>query len=116
MAGTPTLVLHLKSASSNDSLREHVETRIEALSNEFPEVTRFEITLSEEATGYTAHARVTGKNTEVAPHAAGAPEPRPALDALLDKIQRQLRRAHDKRIFSQRRNAQRDPPKRKTQP
>ena len=111
MAGT--LVLHLKDASSNDPLREHVEQRIEALSNEFPEVTRFEITLSEDAAGYTAHARVTGKNTEVAPHTAGAAKPRPALDSLLHKIERQLRRAHDKRIFSQRREAQRDPPKRK---
>ena len=33
---------------------------------------------------------------------------------LVDKVEKQLRRHHDKRIFSQRRDAQRDPPKRKT--
>jgi ribosomal subunit interface protein len=113
MTGNPILVLNLKESSSNDALREHVEQRIAELGNEFPEVTRIEITLSEDGASYTAHGRVTGKNTEVAPHATGAPEPRPALDALLDKIERQLRRAHDKRIFAQRREAQRDPPKRK---
>jgi ribosome-associated translation inhibitor RaiA len=32
---------------------------------------------------------------------------------VLDKIERQLRKVHDKRIFSLRREAQRDPPKRR---
>jgi ribosomal subunit interface protein len=108
-------VLHLKDASSDQALRDHVEKRLDQLEAEFPEVTRFEITLGEDGAGYTAHARVTGKSTEVTPHSAIAPEPRPALDSLLEKIERQLRRAHDKRIFSQRREAQRDPPKRKPQ-
>jgi ribosome-associated translation inhibitor RaiA len=36
----------------------------------------------------------------------------PAVDAVLDKVKRQLRKAHDKRIFAQRRDAQRHPPKR----
>ncbi len=108
-------VLHLKDASSNQPLRDHVERRLDQLEAEFPEVTRFEITLTEDGAGFTAHARVTGKSTEVAPHSALAPEPRPAIDSVLDKIERQLRRAHDKRIFTQRRDAQRDPPKRKTE-
>lgn len=116
MAGSPTLVLQLKQASSDEALREHVERRLGRLADEFPEVTRFEITLSEDGGGFTAHGHVTGKNTEVAPHSAVASEARPALDSLFDRIERQLRRAHDKRIFAQRRNAQRDPPKRRRSP
>ena len=116
MAGSPTLVLQLKQASSDDALREHIERRIDQLSAEFPEVTRFEITLSEDGAGFTAHGHVTGKNTEVAPHSTLAPEARPAVDSLLDRIERQLRRVHDKRIFAQRRDAQRDPPKRRRAP
>jgi ribosomal subunit interface protein len=112
MAQTPTLVMHLKETSSDDRLRESIEKRCQRLADEFREVTRFEISLSEDGAGFTAHGRVTGKNTHVATH-AGAPEPRPALDSLLDKVERQLRRVHDKRIFGQRREAQRDPPKRK---
>ena len=116
MAERPTVVLQLKQASSDDALREHVEKRLAALADEFPEVTRFEITLSEDGAGFSAHGHVTGKSTEVAPHSAAASEARPALDSLLDRIERQLRRVHDKRIFAQRREAQRDPPKRRSAP
>jgi hypothetical protein len=38
----------------------------------------------------------------------------PAAEKLLVKVERQLRRVHDKRIFVQRREAQRHPPKRET--
>ena len=57
-------------------------------------------------------AYAIGKNTDVATH-ANAEAVRTASDQVLDKIERQLRKVHDKRIFTQRREAQRDPPKRR---
>ena len=45
---------------------------------------------------------------------AEASELAPAADRLLEKLARQLRKYHDKQIFTQRREAQRDPPKKKS--
>ncbi len=107
-----SVVISFKDLSSNEDVREAVERRCNHLAEEFPEVTRMEITLAEDGKGFVANGRVTGKSTEVSTH-AGASDLGPAADLLLDKVERQLRRVHDKRIFSQRRDAQRDPPKRK---
>ncbi len=112
MGQIPTVVLHLNEHSSDEALREWIDRRCEKLGEEFREITRLEISLSDDAGELTATAHVTGKGTEAATHASGA-EPRPALDALLGKIERQLRKSHDKRIFGQRRDAQKDPPKRR---
>lgn len=110
------VVIHLKDAQVEEELREKLHTsiakRCQALGEEFHEVERIEVTLLGDGAGYEAHGHATGKATDVGIHAR-ASEPGPAADQLLDKIERQLRRVHDKRIFSQRREAQRDPPKRK---
>ncbi len=116
MAQAKDVVIHLKDAQLDDELREKLRTAIEqgcqALGEEFHEVSRIEVTVLGGGGAFEAHGHVTGKGTDVGTHAK-ANEPGPAADQLLDKIQRQLRRVHDKRIFSQRRDAQRDPPKRK---
>ena len=114
MAGSPTVITTFKDIESNDRVRDSIEARCQHLAGEFPEVTRFEITCLEDGTGFTVHAHATGKGTDVDSH-AGASELAPAADQVLDKLERQLRRVHDKRIFGQRRDAQKDPPKRKTQ-
>jgi ribosome-associated translation inhibitor RaiA len=98
-----------------DSVRESIEKYCGRLAEEFREVNRFEITITEDGLGFDVHGRATGKNTEIATHAV-ASQPGPAADQLFDKIERQLRKVHDKRIFSQRRLAQKDPPKRKVAP
>ena len=48
---------------------------------------------------------MVGKNTDAAAHAA-AGEVRQAGERALDKLERELRRHHDKKIFGQRREAQ----------
>ncbi len=108
----PTVVISFKDISVNDSVREALEAGCQRLAGEFPETTRFELTLAPDGGGHTAHAHVTGRSTEVAAHAE-AVEIGEAADRLLDKLERQLRRVHDKRLFSPRRNAQRENPKRK---
>ena len=114
MAQGPTVLMNFKELSPDEEVRETVEARCQELAKEFPEITRFEFTLTEDGRGFTAHGHVTGKNTDVGTHAT-ASKLAPATEQLLDKVERQLRRAHDKRIFSARRDAQRDPPKRKNQ-
>jgi ribosome-associated translation inhibitor RaiA len=93
-----------------DELRDGVERRCHALSDEFHELTRVEVTLSPNGGGCAASGHVTGKNTALAARSQAA-EPGPAADAVLDQLRQQLRRAHDKRIFAKRRAAQKNPPK-----
>jgi ribosomal subunit interface protein len=107
----PSVVISFKDINVNDSVREVLEVGCKRLAIEFPETTRFELTLAPDGAGHTAHAHVTGRSTEVAAHAQ-AVEIGEAADKLLDKLERQLRRVHDKRVYAPRRDAQRDNPKR----
>ncbi len=113
MPQTPIVLIHFKDLPADEKLQETLQARCEHLAQEFHETARFEITFTEDGAGFTAHGHVTGKSTDVATHAS-ASEMAPAGDQVLEKVERQLRRAHDKRIFSQRRDAQKDPPKRKS--
>jgi ribosomal subunit interface protein len=115
MTEGPTVVVHVRDVTVKDSVREAIDKQCGRLVEEFKEVKRFEITISGDGLGFDVHGRATGKNTEVATHAM-ASEPGPAAEQMFDKIERQLRKVHDKRIFSQRRVAQKDPPKRKAAP
>ena len=106
-----TLVTNFKDLSKDESVREAVEKRCRHLAAEFGEIVRIEVTLAADGVGFTAHGHVTGKQIDVATHAA-ANQMLPAAERLLVKVERQLRRVHDKRIFAKRREAQRKSPKR----
>jgi ribosomal subunit interface protein len=108
----PTVLVHTKDLEIEERIRDSIERRCAHLSDEFHEAVRFEITISEDGAGFLVHGHATGKHTDVATH-VNASEPGPAADRMLDKIEKQLRKLHDKRIFAQRRDAQRDPPKRR---
>ncbi len=99
-----------KDMESNEGVRNHIELRCAALSEEFPEIHRFEITLAPDGSGHTAHGEVTSQLGPIATHAA-AIEMSQAADRLLIKLERQLRKNHDKRIFVNRRKAQKSSPK-----
>jgi ribosomal subunit interface protein len=107
------LITNFKDLSKDDAVRDAIEKRCHHLAEEFGEIVRIEITLTAEGAGFRAHGHVTGRQIDVATHAA-ASELLPAAEKLLVKVERQLRRVHDKRIFVQRREAQRHPPKRET--
>ena len=49
---------------------------------------------------------MTGKDTSISAHAT-APHEKQAADAALDRLERELRNRHDKRIFMPRREARR---------
>lgn len=117
MSKSPAVIVHARDLDLDpeldESVRNSIERRCQQLADEFHEVERFELTITEAGTGFNVHGHATGKHTDVATHAE-ASEPGPAADRVLDRIEKQLRRVHDKRIFSQRRDAQRDPPKKRS--
>ena len=104
------IVVHFKDVAADEAVREWIQKRCDHLAEEFHEVGRFELTIEENGNGLRVQGHATGKNTDVATHAEAA-NARVASDQVLDKIERQLRKHHDKRIFAQRREAQKHPPK-----
>jgi ribosomal subunit interface protein len=107
MSRNPSVVLHFRDVEVDEAIRESVHRRCDHLADEFHEINRIELTISENGAGFSVHGHATGKNTDVATHAeAGAA--RAASDQVLDKIERQLRRVHEKRIFTRRREARRE--------
>ncbi len=105
-------VVTFKELSADERVREAIEKRCAHLAEEFQEITRVEVTLSEDGAGYTVHGHVTAKGSDVGAQAE-ASDLGAAADRLLDKLERQLRKHPDKRIFTQRRTARRDPPKKR---
>jgi ribosome-associated translation inhibitor RaiA len=115
MARDANVVVHFKDieiVDSGDTVRDHLTARCEHLAEEFPETTRYEVTIQEQAGMFEAHGHVSGKKTSVAAHIENAENPRQAGDIVLDKVERELRKEHDKRIFTPRRKAQKSPAKR----
>ena len=98
------VAVHFKDMTVIETVRELVERRCTDLADEFPELTHVHVTLSPDGRGHHASLHATGKQTEIAGHAQ-APEPGHAADQVLDKVRHQLRRTHDKHIYTQRRRA-----------
>ncbi len=106
MAREATVIFHLRDVERSDELNEALERRCQHLADEFTETDRFEISLSPDNNDISAHAKVIGKSTSISAHAT-APNERQAADAALDRLERELRNRHDKRIFTPRREARR---------
>jgi len=112
MTTNPSLFIHFsKEIEQDELLREFIEKKSEHLGHEFHEVSKIEISLAPNGVGFIANGHVTGKGTDFATQVK-ATQLTPAVDTVFDKFERKLRKLHDKRIFGQRREAQRDPPKR----
>jgi ribosome-associated translation inhibitor RaiA len=111
VAAQSNLVLHFKDIAHDETLQQALEKRCEHLAAEFHETHRYEITLATEPNEVSAHVKVLGKNTSVSSH-ANAPDARQAAEAALDRLERELRKDHDKRIFRPRREARRTRSKR----
>lgn len=106
-----TIVVRFKDMPNDTDVLETLESRCTHLREEFPETDHYEISLSPDAADVTAHGHVSGKHTNVAAQAT-SPDARRAGERLLDKLERELRRLHDKRIFAARREAQKSQNKR----
>ena len=101
-----TLVIRFKDIEHDDDVHSHLDRRFRQLSHDFPEASHLEIHLETDADDVSAHALARGKNVDLAAKAV-ASGVRAAGEAALDKLQRELRRGHDKRIFRMRREARR---------
>ena len=106
MARDATVIVHFRDVERTDELHEALERRCQHLADEFSETDFFEISLSPDNNDVSAHAKVTGKSTSISAHAT-APHEKQAADAALDRLERELRSRHDKRIFTPRREARR---------
>ncbi len=106
MATETTVIVHFRGLDKIDELNEALEKRCQHLADEFTEADFFEISLSPDNNDVSAHAKVTGKSTSISAHAT-APHEKQAADAALDRLERELRNRHDKRIFTPRREARR---------
>jgi ribosome-associated translation inhibitor RaiA len=101
------VVVHFGEVEHDEQLRENIETQCHRLTDEFPEITKIEIGLKADGMGFEAHGHVTGKGIDIATAGTASALP-PAADLVFNKAERQLRKIHDKRIFTQRRGAKRD--------
>jgi ribosome-associated translation inhibitor RaiA len=111
MAEDAVIAISFKDLAIDEPARERTEKRCRALTEEFPESTRIEVTFAEDGEGYSAHVHATGRH-EAAASASGA-QLSLAADRALERLGKALRRAHDKRIFSRRREAMQQNPKRR---
>ncbi len=106
MARDADVIVRFKDFANNLEVREILEARCHHLAQEFPETSHYELTLSLDSDEISAHAHVSGRHTQIASHAR-ASDMRQAAELALDKLERELRRQHDKKIFAPRREAQR---------
>ena len=111
MSENPAVVISFMDLDVDEPLRETLEKRCLALTREFPEVTRVELTLHPDGDDHSATGHATGKDTEAATRAT-AGEIAVAADQVLDKLKQKLRRSHDKKIFAHRREAKQSHPRR----
>jgi ribosome-associated translation inhibitor RaiA len=100
------VVIRFKDVENDDEIRDTLEKRCHHLAQEFPETRRYELTLTPMTLEVSAQGHVTGKDIDAAAHATSN-DLRQAGERVIDKLERELRRLHDKKIFSRRREAQR---------
>jgi len=112
MVDATNVVIHFKELPVEEPVLEHLTRRCRDMMQELPETARFELTIEANAAGIDGHCHVTGKGTAVAAHISDAENARQAGDQALEKVGRELRKEHDKRIFAPRRKAQRERAKR----
>jgi ribosome-associated translation inhibitor RaiA len=110
MSALPKVLVHQRDVHIGAYLLESIERRCASIADEFSEASRFELSFENHGMSVRGRAHAVGRKTDLSTHAE-ASEPGIVVDRVLDKIERQLRRVHDKRIFGRRRNARKNPVK-----
>ena len=112
MTESARIQTHWRNLPADELTNQYLARRCDQLTAEFPEADSFEISLQVEGKQVEGHAHVDGKRTRLAAHTRGALSSRQAAERVLDKLEREMRKEHDKRIFSARRKAQKSQVKR----
>ncbi|MCG8589900.1 MAG: HPF/RaiA family ribosome-associated protein [Proteobacteria bacterium] len=101
----PSVVIRFKDLHNDPTVREHLEKRCARLASRVNDLTRLELTLTPNAGEFAASGQAAARGISVAAHAA-AEDIHLVGERVLDKLERELRREHDKRIYGRRRTAQ----------
>ena len=99
--------IHFQDLRSSEAIREECQRLSNDLRESFPEASKFEVRLSINGELHETHVHVTGKDLAVASSAADR-ELRDSVTEAFQRVQKQLRKRHDKQIFTRRRGAARD--------
>ena len=116
MTEATRIKVHWRDLRTDAETDEYLESRCDHLMEEFQEADSFEISFQREGQDIECHAHVDGKRTRLAAHSTGAHTSKQAAENALDKLEREMRKDHDKRIFGNRRKAQKAQPKRMEDP
>jgi ribosome-associated translation inhibitor RaiA len=79
------------------------------LQEEFPEISRFDVSVTHDGDDREMHLHITGKDVDLSARAQSR-ETREVVTQVFDRIRKQLRRHHDKQIFAHRRSVQKSKP------
>ncbi len=112
MTQSAKIKTHWRELMADPGTDEYLDRRCNHLMDEFPEADSFEISFQVEGQEIECHAHVDGKRTRLAAHSTGAQNAKQAAESALDKLEREMRKDHDKRIFGSRRKAQQSQTKR----
>ena len=99
--------VHFQDVPHSESIQRECERWIDLLREEFPETSKYEITLTHAGNDHETHVHVTGKHVELASQARHR-DLREAVTDAFDRVRRQLRKHHDKKISGRRRDTHRD--------
>ncbi len=112
MTNEANVLIHWKGLENDEEVHDHLIERCQHVAAEFPETNHYELSIEPSGREIRCHGHVNGKHMQVAAHTDGFPTARQVGDSVIDKLERELRKEHDKRIFGRRRKAQRDPGRR----
>lgn len=96
--------IHFQDVETSSFLQRKCESLSQDLQEEFPEVQRFEVTLTQDGEDRSAQVHALGKDIDLASHATSKNVHESVNDAF-ERLRRQLRKHHDKQIFKRRRDS-----------
>jgi ribosomal subunit interface protein len=98
-----SLRIHFQDTPHTERTKQECERWVGVLEDEFPEVSKFEVTLTHAGDEHDIHVHITGKDLSFAARAKDRDQ-HTAIEDAFEKLRRQLRRHHDKQIFARRRD------------
>lgn len=101
-----SLRIHFHGLRQSEAVKRECERLVSELRDEFPGTSKFEVSLGLSGEDHQTNVHITGKDLDVASSSRGR-ELRDSITAAFERVRRQLRKHHDKQIFSRRRESHR---------
>jgi ribosome-associated translation inhibitor RaiA len=100
--------IHFHDLPHSQQIKDEFEKLATGVREEFPEIKKLEVSLNRSNDDLETHVHVTGKDLDLA-SSAKSRELRESLSEAFERLRKQLRKRHDKVIYSRRRVAQKAP-------